>query len=273
MLAPSPQTYLSQVPQPEPLQLFALADFPLVHAGNDLAALVTQSLQHNELQLLAGDILVLAQKIVSKAEGRHVVLASVVPSAAAEDLAQATGKDPRVVELILRESSAIARTRPGLVISEHQLGFVLANAGIDQSNVDQADGEQVLLLPVAPDQSAVELRNRLGDASGVPIGVIINDSWGRPWRQGTVGHAIGYAGIHGLADLVGQLDLHGRALESSVVAWADELAAAASFVMGQAAEACPVVLVRGAAEAVGGHNGATELLRPAAMDLFKDWQS
>jgi coenzyme F420-0:L-glutamate ligase/coenzyme F420-1:gamma-L-glutamate ligase len=270
---PVPQTDRSQVPPPEPLQLFGLADFPLVQAGNDLAALITQSLQHNELQLMAGDILVLAQKVVSKAEGRHVMLTSVVPTAAANDLAQATGKDPRVVELILQESSAIARARPGLVISEHQLGFVMANAGIDQSNVDQAQGEQVLLLPVAPDQSAAELRNRVGDAAGVPIGLIINDSWGRPWRQGTVGHAIGYAGVHGLADLVGQADLHGRALESSVVAWADELAAAASFIMGQAAEACPVVLVRGAAEAVGGQNGAAELLRPAKMDLFKDWSS
>ncbi len=201
------------------------------------------------------------------------MLASVEPTPAAEELAHRTGKDPRLVELIMRESTAIARTRPGLVISEHQLGFVLANAGIDQSNVDQAQGEQVLLLPTAPDKSAASLRNQLGEATAPPIGIIINDSWGRPWRQGTVGHAIGYAGIHGLADLIGQTDMYGRPLESSMVAWADELAAAASFVMGQAAEACPAVLVRGAAAVVGGNGDARELLRPVEMDLFKDWSS
>ena len=199
------------------------------------------------------------------------MLHTVTPSDAARALAEEADKDPRIVELILRESKAIARVRRGLIISEHRLGFVLANAGIDQSNVDQAKGESVLLLPEAPNASAAAIHAALVDAAGVQLGVIINDSWGRPWREGTVGHAIGYAGVHGCVDLVGQRDLHGRKLTSTIVAWADELAAAASFVMGQAAEARPVVLVRGAAVAVGGRGGADELLRPQGTDLFKDW--
>ena len=233
--------------------------------------MIAASLVANGLLLQAGDILVIAQKIVSKAEARQVPLSSVVPSSAAAELAKNTDKNPQIVELIMRESAAIARTRPGLIISEHRLGFVLANAGIDQSNVDQSGAEQVLLLPVDPDRSAAELRGEMQRQAKANIGVIINDSWGRPWRQGTVGHAIGYAGIHGLADLIGQPDLYGRPLMSSVVAWADELAAAASFVMGQAAETCPVVLIRGATHAVGGERGAAELLRPPEADLFRDW--
>lgn len=253
------------------LILTGLADFPLVQPGEDLGATIVRSLHHNQQPLLPGDILVVAQKVVSKAEGRLIVLDSVTPSHEAEALAEEAGKDPRVVELILRESVAIARVRPGLIISEHRLGLVLANAGIDQSNIDHSGGDSALLLPEAPDVSASALRATLQDAYAVPIGVIINDSLGRPWREGTTGHAIGYAGIHGLADQVGAADLHGRALTSTQVAWADELAAAASFVMGQAAEARPVVLIRGAAIAVGGSGSFEELLRPAGNDLFKDW--
>ena len=253
------------------LVLTGLTDFPLVHAGDDLGALIVRSLADNRQPLMAGDIVVIAQKVVSKAEGRLVRLATVTPSPEAERLAATTEKDPRIVELILRESVAIARARPGLIISEHRLGLVLANAGIDQSNIDHSEGDGALLLPEAPDASAAQLRKLLEDHYAAPIGVIINDSLGRPWREGTAGHAIGCAGIHGLGNLVGKPDLHGRGLLSTVVSWADELAAAASFVMGQAAEACPVVLVRGAAMVAGGAGNAKDLLRPRDKDLFKDW--
>jgi coenzyme F420-0:L-glutamate ligase/coenzyme F420-1:gamma-L-glutamate ligase len=263
--------YNSTMTPSNSLILTGLADFPLVQPGEDLGAMIVGSLRHNQQPLMPGDILVVAQKIVSKAEARLVVLDTVTPSQEAKALAEETEKDPRVVELILRESTAIARVRPGLIISEHRLGLVLANAGIDQSNIDHSRGDSALLLPEAPDASADLLRETLQDTYDVPVGVIINDSLGRPWREGTTGHAIGYAGIHGLADQVGDSDLHGRALTSTLVAWADELAAAASFVMGQAAEARPVVLIRGAAIAVGGSGNFKELLRPADKDLFKDW--
>ncbi len=232
--------------------------------GDDLCAIVLESLAREGEALAAGDILVLAQKIVSKAEGRLVRLDSVTPSARADALAAETAKDPRVVELILRESREIVRTRPGLIIARHRLGYVLANAGIDASNVGAG---RVLLLPEDPDRSCAEIRAGLGRRSGIAPGVIINDSLGRAWRLGTTGAALGVSGIAALKDMRGNPDMFGRPLQVSEIGLADEIAAAASIVMGQAAEARPVALVRGLACPPGDGRGA-DLIRPVELDLF-----
>ncbi len=214
----------------------------------------------------------LAQKIVSKAEGRLVRLADVTPSDEAVRLAEETGKDPRLVELILRESTHVVRVRPGrpgVIVVEHRRGWVHANAGIDQSNVVAGEpGAHALLLPEDPDRSAATLRTTLRERTGRNVGVLINDSAGRAWRIGTCGIALGSAGITTLEDLRGEPDLFGRRLEVSVVGRADELAAAASLVMGQADEATPAVLVRGLAEEDVPATAA-DLIRPAAEDLFR----
>jgi coenzyme F420-0:L-glutamate ligase/coenzyme F420-1:gamma-L-glutamate ligase len=214
-------------------------------------------------------VFVLAQKIVSKAEGRMVELASVKPSGEAIELAEKVQKDPRLVELILSESVRVVRARPNVLIMEHRLGFVMANAGIDQSNVAAPGGpQQALLLPVDPDGSAGKLKTRLSQQFGVPLAVIINDSFGRAWRRGTCGVAIGAAGLPALMDLRGSPDLFGRELQVSITGHADEIAAAASLVMGQGAEGQPVVVVRGLTWR-GAENGASELVRPAAEDMFR----
>jgi len=196
-------------------------------------------------------------------------LATIDPSDRARTIAAAVDKDPRLVEVILAESTRIVRQARNLLITEHRLGFVMANAGIDQSNVGPADGlQRVLLLPRDPDQSAEALRNRLSQHYGCGLGVIINDSFGRAWRRGTVGVALGAAGIPALLDLRGRPDLFGRDLRVSIVGLADELAAAASLVMGQAAEAVPVVLVRGGTWKQP-PCPAGALIRPAPEDLFR----
>jgi coenzyme F420-0:L-glutamate ligase/coenzyme F420-1:gamma-L-glutamate ligase len=251
------------------LQLIPLQDFPLVQPGDELDRLLRESLQQNQLVLESGDVLVLAQKIVSKAEGRYVRLADVEPGSEALALAAQADKDPRQVELILRESAEVVRVRPGVIIVEHRLGYVHANAGIDKSNIP-FDGEdpQVLLLPEDPDASAQRLLESLTADTGVELALIINDSAGRAWRNGTVGFALGCAGLEPVSNQIGDLDLFGRELEVTEVAVADELAAAASFVMGQAAEACPVVLVRGARWQASAA-GSRALLRERSMDLFR----
>lgn len=248
------------------LQLIPLLDFPLVQPGDDLGSLLLESLADNDLEPRSSDILVLAQKIVSKAENRYVRLADIEAGEAARALAAEADKDPRQVELILRESKAVLRKRPGVIIVEHNLGYVHANAGIDRSNIPGED--TVLLLPEDPDASAAALRSHLNAEFGVELAVIINDSAGRAWRNGTVGFAIGSAGIEPVRDQVGKPDLYGRPLEVTEVAVADELAAAASFVMGQAAEACPVVLVRGA-RWESSETGSRCLLRDPALDMFR----
>jgi coenzyme F420-0:L-glutamate ligase/coenzyme F420-1:gamma-L-glutamate ligase len=249
------------------LELFALKGLPMVSAGDDLAALIIAALDRRELR--RGDIVVVAQKIVSKAEGRTVDLATVTPSAAAESLAAAVGKDPRLVEVILSESTRVVRSRPNLIIVQHRLGFVMANAGVDQSNVAPVDGvHRVLLLPRDPDASAEALRAKLEQRYGVSVGVIISDSFGRAWRRGTCGIAIGAAGLPSLIDLRGQPDLFGRTLEVSIIGFADEIAAAASLLQGQAAEAQPVVLVRGL-DWSAPIAPAAELVRPLEEDLFR----
>jgi coenzyme F420-0:L-glutamate ligase / coenzyme F420-1:gamma-L-glutamate ligase len=251
------------------LRLVALPDFPHVASGDDLAALTTAALARADIQLRAGDVLVFAQKVVSKAEGRRIDLAEVVPSSQAIELSQTVQKDPRLVELVLRESRRIVRTAPDVLIVEHRLGLIMANAGIDQSNVaDPAGGESALLLPVDPDASAARLRERLHELAGHAPGVVISDSFGRPWRMGTVGVAIGCAGVAATLDLRGEKDLFGRTLRVTVVGHADEIASAASILMGQANEARPVVLVRGLPTQAS-HQPASALVRPARQDLFR----
>jgi coenzyme F420-0:L-glutamate ligase/coenzyme F420-1:gamma-L-glutamate ligase len=248
-------------------QLLALPGIPMVREGDDVGALIIAALDGKELR--SGDVLVVAQKIVSKAEGRAVDLATVRPSAEAEKLAGEVGKDPRLVEVILRESVRVVRSRPNLVIVQHRLGFVMANAGVDHSNVAAIDGvDRVLLLPRNPDASAEALRVKLEQHYGVPLGVIISDSFGRAWRRGTCGIAIGVAGLPSLIDMRGKPDLFGRTLEVTVVGFADEIAAAASLLQGQAAEAQPVVLVRGL-DWSAPPAPAAALVRTAEEDLFR----
>lgn len=253
------------------LTLTPLQGIPLIQTGDDLPGIILAALQRGGLKLLEGDLLVLAQKIVSKAEGRWVNLADVKPSSHASELAAFIEKDPRLVELILQESREVLRTRPGTIIVEHRLGFVCANAGIDHSNV-AGDGdenrERVLLLPEDPDRTAYTIRSALEARSSVKLGVLIIDSHGRAWRAGTVGVAIGLSGLPGLVDLRGSHDLFGYSLRITQVGVADELAAAASLVMGQAAEGTPVVHVRGFPYPLR-EASLPELLRPKQIDLFR----
>jgi coenzyme F420-0:L-glutamate ligase / coenzyme F420-1:gamma-L-glutamate ligase len=254
---------------PAKLTLTALAGVKLVEPGDDLGAITVAAFAANGLAPQAGDALVVAQKVVSKAEGRYVEVASIEPSAQAIALAAQVDKDPRFVEIVLGESKRVVRHRPGLLIVEHRLGFVMANAGIDHSNVPAADGvERVLLLPCDPDGSARALRDHLVSTFGVPIGVVISDSFGRAWRKGTVGIALGAAGLPAVIDMRGQPDLFGRELLVTETGFADEIAAAAGLLMGQADEALPMVLVRGLAWSAPDAPAAA-LIRPAEHDLFR----
>lgn len=252
------------------LTLTGLPDVPLVKEGDDLAALILDAYARLDLQPADGDVLIVAQKIVSKAEGRSVRLCEVVPSDAAGELAAATGKDPREVELILRESREVVRQRPGLIVVEHKLGYVHAHAGIDRSNVtaDFDNDPRALLLPVDPDASARRLRDTLRARSGVDIAIIINDTAGRAWRNGVIGFAIGCAGIEPLRDMVGHPDIFGRKIERTQIAVADELAAAGSLLMGQADEGRPVVLARGVRFAASEDDGK-RLIRAKHEDMFR----
>lgn len=247
--------------------LTPLPGIPLIKSGDNLAAIIFAGLEEAGLTLKNGDILVIAQKIISKSEGRFVDLSTIDPSYDAIELAKKVGKDPRVVELILRESNEVIRARNGVIIVEHRLGFLCANAGIDHSNVSP-DGNTLLLLPIDPDASAKSLKQGLETGIKGDVGVLIIDSHGRPWRMGTVGVAIGIAGIPGLVDMRGTDDLFGNKLRATEVGVADELAAAASLLMGQADEGLPVIHVRGFPypfrNAMMG-----ELLRPKEMDLFR----
>jgi coenzyme F420-0:L-glutamate ligase/coenzyme F420-1:gamma-L-glutamate ligase len=227
------------------ISLFAIPGLPAIRPGDDLARILGDALEAATLRPRAQDVLVITHKIVSKAEGRYVSLGEVTPSQRARKLAAATGKDAALVEVILSESRAVLRFRPGLIITEHRLGMVLANAGVDQSNVPRHDGPRVLLLPKDPDASSAALRAALEERFGVPLGVVVSDSVGRAWRNGVVGLAIGAAGLPALLDLRGRRDLEGRALQVTQVGLADQIAAAAQLVMGEADEGRPAVLVRG----------------------------
>jgi coenzyme F420-0:L-glutamate ligase/coenzyme F420-1:gamma-L-glutamate ligase len=255
--------------KPTRIEVIGVPGLPVVKPGDDLATIIATALEQAALRPVAGDVVVVAQKIVSKAEDRFVDLATVQPSARARALGAEIGKDPRLVEVILGESKRVVRQRHNVLIVEHRLGYVMANAGVDHSNVGAPDGrERVLLLPRDPDGSAEVLRGRLSAHFRCAIAVIINDSFGRAWRRGTAGVALGAAGLPAVVDLRGRPDLFGQTLQTSIVGFADEVAAAASLVMGQAAEGMPVVLVRGLAWS-GPSSAAVSLVRPAEEDLFR----
>lgn len=251
------------------LTLTAIPDIPDIQPGDDLAGLLLQALCASAVwPLQPGDVLVVAQKIVSKAEGRFVRLADIVPGARALEVAAVVEKDPRVVELILRESEEVSRMKPGVLVVRHRLGFTSANAGIDRSNVG-ADGEEtVLLLPEDPDTSAGRLRERIAGETQTAVAVVISDSHGRPFRLGTVGVAIGVAGIPALWDRRGEQDRYGYTLQHTDVGVADELAAAAGLLMGQGAEGLPLVLARGL-QLPPLDGRAADLVRPREQDLYR----
>jgi coenzyme F420-0:L-glutamate ligase/coenzyme F420-1:gamma-L-glutamate ligase len=251
------------------LTLTALPGIPIVRAGDDLVALILEGLARAGIRLEAGDVVVVTSKLVSRAEGRVLDLRSVEPSDRAIEVAAKVNKDPRLVEAILRESESISRMAKGVLVVRHRLGITAANAGIDLSNVDPSsgEGEIVLLLPVAPDESAERIRRGLVEVTGAAIGVVLTDSYGRPFRYGTVGAAIGVAGMPALWDQRGRKDLFGRPLETTITALGDQIAAAADLVAGQAGEGRPVVHIRGLTFPPS--NGrAQDLIRPRDQDLY-----
>ena len=254
---------------PERLTLSVVPGIPLIAPGDDLGGIIVAAMDKARMAPFDGDIVVVAQKVVSKAQGRYVDLASVEPSVRAHELAVSIERDPRLVEVILSESTRIVRQHPRALVVEHRDGYVAANAGVDRSNVGASSGEDVvLLLPKEPDAAAETLRQQMELHYRKRLGVIISDSFGRPWRRGTVGVALGAAGIPALNDMRGQPDLFGRPLRVTETAFADEVASAASLLMGQADEAHPVVLVSGFAIAEQ-QIPARALIRPASEDLFR----
>jgi coenzyme F420-0:L-glutamate ligase / coenzyme F420-1:gamma-L-glutamate ligase len=250
------------------LTLKALAGLPLVKPGDDLGALLIAGLRQTEIVPQDRDILVVAQKIISKAEGRLVDLRTVVPSARAIAVAEDVNKDPRLVEIILSESREVVRQKRDVLIVVHRLGCIMANAGVDQSNVAGEGSDLALLLPRDPDASAAGLKARLDREFGVDFGIIVSDSFGRPWRLGVVGVALGAAGIPSLRSLIGTPDLFGRKMRVTEVAVADEIATAASLLMGQGAEEQPAVHLRGL-DWKEPPSPASALLRPTDQDLFR----
>lgn len=250
------------------VQLLPVPGIPMVQAGDDLAAIIVRATTDAGVSLEDGDIAMVTGKIVSKAEGRLVDLATIEPSERAERLARLTEKDPRLVELVLRESVAVIRARPGNLLVRHRLGYVSAVAGIDRSNVSGSD-DDALLLPADPDASANAIRSRVRELAGVDVGVVITDSHGRPFRIGNTGVAIGVAGVPALRELEGEPDLFGRALTAaSIVPIADLLASASMLVTGEANEGIPLVIVRGLELPPVEHRPSSSLVRPADRDMF-----
>ncbi len=257
--------------QAKQLIFTALPGLPLIEAGDDLVRLILEGMQKAELEIENGDVFILAQKIVSKSEGRLTYLPDVEPSSEALQLAEETGKDPRILEVILAESHSILRQREGLIVVEHRLGFVCANAGVDRSNVRGEYGEDedwVLLLPEDPERSAHELKDELERTSGKQLAVLIIDSHGRAWRMGTAGVCIGAAGFPALLDLRGEPDLFDVTLKSTEVGLADEIASGASALMGQADEGRPVIHLRGLPYPLR-DGSCKEIIRPKEQDLFR----
>ena len=245
-----------------------ITGLPEIVAGDNLGALLTARLAEAEPGLQSGDILVVTQKIVSKAEGRYVDLADMVPSPEAKALASEVNKDPALVELVLRESSAVVRKAPNILITRHRLGHVMANAGIDASNIGNGKGGNVLLLPVDPDASAVQIADAAMARFGFRPGVVISDSFGRPWRVGTVNVAIGVAAMPSIIDQRGQADRDGRIMQMTMIAVGDAVAAAAGVAMGEGDEGIPAVIVRGLRLA-GEHQTSRAIVRPVDEDLFR----
>ncbi|HEY3696666.1 coenzyme F420-0:L-glutamate ligase [Phenylobacterium sp.] len=246
-----------------------LPGLPLFQPGDDLAGAIADGVAAAGLGLQDGDVLVVAQKVVSKVEGRLVALAGVEPGASARAAAAKADKDPAVLQLVEQESSEIMRVAPGVVIVRHRSGQVLANAGIDASNISHEGGERVLLWPADPDASAARLRRALEARFGIKLAVIVSDSLGRAWRMGTTGTAIGVSGLRPIRDRRGETDLFGRTLIATVIGVADEIAAAASLVMGEATEGLPAAIVRGATYVRDETAGVGEIVRPLAQDLFR----
>lgn len=251
-------------PSPRPAQIIPLTGLPEVVLGDDLARLVVEAAQRQRLVIKQGDVFVVAQKVVSKAEGRIVRLDSIKPSEQAEQWAAEYQKDPRAIEVVLREASSIVRMERGVIIAKTRHGFVCANAGVDISN---APAETALLLPENPDRSARMLQEQLARAFGVHVGVIISDTFGRPWREGLVNVALGVAGMAPLVDYRGQRDPHGKMLQATVIALADELAAASGLVMGKL-DRVPAAVLHGVTISEGSGSGR-DLIRPAEKDLFR----
>lgn len=254
-------------PMPPSLNITALPGIPLVQAGDDLVQLTLDALQRRKITLQDHDVLVISSKIVSKAEGRKVDLSTVTPRPEAIELAEETRKDPRIVELVLQESTSISRKAPGVMVVQHRLGFVSANAGIDQSNVE-GNIDFALLMPLDPDGTAQAIRERLKDETDADVGIIISDSHGRPFRLGNMGVAIGVAGMPALLDLKGDLDLFGYELKISIQAYADLVASAANLLSGEGAEGLPVILVRGL-DYSQTDGSASDLYRPPERDLYR----
>jgi coenzyme F420-0:L-glutamate ligase/coenzyme F420-1:gamma-L-glutamate ligase len=241
------------------ISIFPLTGIPLIQPGDDLPRILGDAVERLDTHLQSGDVLVIAQKIVSKAEGRYVDLDRITPSAYAVEVAQQCRKDPRLIEVILSESSGVVRVRPDLIITRHRLGFVSANAGVDRSNV-APDG-------IERDRSAAHIQSAMQVRFGVEVGVIIADSHGRPHRMGTVGVAIGLSGLPGVEDWRGRKDLFGYTLQHTEVGVADQIAGAGTLLLGQAAEAIPAVIVRGVPHEKRDGN-AQEINRPRELDLF-----
>tara|TARA_A100001037_G_scaffold305996_1_gene348552 strand:- start:1480 stop:2247 length:768 start_codon:yes stop_codon:yes gene_type:complete len=248
--------------------VLAIPGVPMVQKGDPLAEIIIESIRKSDIQLINGDLICIAQKIVSKAEGRLISLKTVEPSKEALELAGETEKDPRLVQLILNESSEVIRKKAGIMIMRHRLGLVGAHAGIDQSNIDHEMQENALLLPIDPDQSASDLKSVIDKTENVNIGVIITDSNNRPWRLGTVGTAIGAAGVEVLTDHRGGFDLYGRELKVTLINRADALAGAATLAMGETTERTPLVIIRGLVAADSAHT-ASMINRPIEEDLFR----
>lgn len=244
----------------------ALPGIPLIQPGDDLPQIILTAVGAAGMTLQSEDVLVISSKIVSKSENRFVRLADVIPGQAALQVAAETGKDPRLVELVLRESTKVSRKARNLLVTEHHLGFVSANAGIDASNVD--GGQSILLLPKNPDESARQVRQSLCELTGAEVAIIISDTHGRPFRMGNVGVAIGVAGMQAVTDLRGQPDLFGRKLEVTTQGYADLVASAAHLLCGEAGEGRPVILIRGLAFPKG-EGRASDLNRPPEMDLYR----
>ncbi len=259
-----PHTEAHRTSSPIPVQIIPLLGLPEVASGDDLAHLFAEAAKTQNLAPAPGDVLVVAQKIVSKVEGRTVRLDTIKPSERAKRWAAEYHKDPRVIEIVLREAAAVVRMERGVIIAKTRHGFVCANAGVDVSNAAQGTA---LLLPEDPDRSARALREQLACAFGVHLAVIISDTFGRPWREGLVNVALGVAGMAPLTDYRGQHDEHGRTLLASVIASADELAAAAGLVMGKL-NRVPVAVIRGMKFTEGKGSGR-DLIRPADRDLFR----